>query len=167
MKQSNQNNPKQKATVKSILKAHPEIKQVKISYHGPKKPELVQILSTKIAIATLRDQYDKSTIDYKEFYYVMLLNRANFCIGICRIGEGNTHSCAVNLKEICQLALLTNASAVIVSHNHPSGRPDPSESDKLLNIKIKAALKLLDIALLDDIIITSSTQYSFADEGLL
>ena len=70
-------------------------------------------------------------------------------------------------KIIYQFALLSNASCIIVSHNHPSGNTKPSEVDKTITDKLVAAGKLLDIKVLDHIIITSEGYLSFSDEGLV
>ena len=66
-----------------------------------------------------------------------------------------------------QIALKMNASSIIISHNHPSGQLTPSDADKTITTKIREAGKLLDIALLDHVIITSEGYYSFADEGYI
>jgi len=64
-------------------------------------------------------------------------------------------------------ALKSNACAIILSHNHPSGNLIPSNADQLLTSKLKQAGTLLDIKVLDHVIITSEGFYSFVDEGLL
>ena len=113
----------------------------------------------------LRDFLDNKRIDYKEFFWVLLLTNANQILGISEIGIGNTTGVTVNVKEIYQLALLSNASAVVVAHNHPSGKLKPSTADKDLTQKLKEAFKLLDITLLDHLILTSEGFSSFSDSG--
>ncbi|HAE14207.1 MAG: hypothetical protein H6546_04260 [Chitinophagales bacterium] len=68
---------------------------------------------------------------------------------------------------MCQLALKTHSQAIIVAHNHPSGTLRPSENDLKLTQKLKQVGDLIDVRLLDHIIITSESYYSFADEGTL
>ena len=70
-------------------------------------------------------------------------------------------------KIILQTALKVHASGIILSHNHPSGNLRPSEPDKQITSKIKEACKVLDLHLLDHIILTEESYYSFTDEGLL
>ena len=65
-----------------------------------------------------------------------------------------------------QVALKSSATSILISHNHPSGNLVPSEADKDLTKKIQEAGKVLDIAVLDHLIITSESYFSFADEGL-
>lgn len=71
------------------------------------------------------------------------------------------------LKKIFQVALKSNASSIILAHNHPSGNLQPSEADIKLTRKIKDAGTNLDLPVIDHIILTSESYYSFADEGLL
>jgi hypothetical protein len=65
------------------------------------------------------------------------------------------------------IEIKANACAIILSHNHPSGNMNPSQSDMDLTKKMKEAGKFLEVSVLDHIIITSEGYYSFADEGLL
>jgi DNA repair protein RadC len=69
-------------------------------------------------------------------------------------------------EEVAKVALYANAAAVILAHNHPSGQPVPSAADKRITVRIKDALALLDIRVLDHIIVGDSC-YSFAQEGVL
>src|SRR5215510_9626947 len=64
-------------------------------------------------------------------------------------------------------AILSNASSVILSHNHPSGDPHPSQEDRALTVRLVQAGKLLGVEVLDHIIVGDGLYYSFADEGLL
>jgi DNA repair protein RadC len=67
-----------------------------------------------------------------------------------------------------QYALKTNAQAIIICHNHPSGNDKPSESDTKITKKIKDAASLLDLQLMDHLIITPKEgYYSFSDNGIL
>mgnify|MGYP000689946544 CR=1 FL=1 len=113
----------------------------------------------------LRVFLDNRRIDYKEFFWVLLLTNANQILGISEIGIGSTTGVSVNVKEVYQLALLSNASAIIVAHNHPSGKLVPSTADKSITKKLQEALKLLDITLLDHLILTSEGFVSFSDSG--
>ena len=93
--------------------------------------------------------YDEETIGYKETFKVLLLNNSNKIIGFTT-------------------ALVSNASAIILTHNHPSGNTHPSCQDDNLTKKIKAACEIMDIRLLDHIIVTPyDSYYSYCDEGRL
>lgn len=94
------------------------------------------------------------------------LNRSNAVLGILSISKGGISGTVTDVRLIFQGALKTNASGIIVCHNHPSGNANPSESDRKITQKIKEAGNLMDIQLLDHIIILPvEGYYSFADDG--
>lgn len=64
-------------------------------------------------------------------------------------------------------ALRVNAAAVIFSHNHPSGNPEPSRADEAITVKLKEALALVDVRTLDHIVVGSEGTESFAERGLI
>ena len=107
-----------------------------------------------------------SDLDHEEFW-VMLLNRANALIDMKPISKGGISGTVADPKLIFREALQGKASGIIVSHNHPSQNPMPSESDIQLTRKLREGGRLLDIAVLDHIIIAGTSFYSFADEGTL
>jgi DNA repair protein RadC len=80
---------------------------------------------------------------------------------------GGISGTVTDVRMIMQTALKSNASAIILAHNHPSGNTEPSDADKKITSKIKEAGQLLEIAVLDHLILTSETYLSFADEGLM
>jgi len=94
-----------------------------------------------------------------------LLNRNNKVLGRTTLTKGSTIGTLVDVKLLLQYALKTNASSIIVAHNHPSGNLEPSEADKLITKKIVAGCKAIEIELLDHLIIAHEREYfSFADE---
>ena len=130
--------------------------------------ERKQISSSKDAFDILYSTWNPETIEYREEFKVLMLNRANKVLGLITISTGGISGTVVDVKMIYQAALKSNASAIILGHNHPSGSTKPSEADRSITKKITAAGKVLDIGVLDHLIITpSSIYYSFADEGLI
>lgn len=112
--------------------------------------------------------YDEETIGYRETFKVLLLNNANKIIGYTTISEGGLTSTIVDVRMILQTALVSNATSIILTHNHPSGNPRPSIHDDNLTKKIKSACELMDIRLLDHIIVTPyDCFYSYYNEGRL
>lgn len=112
--------------------------------------------------------YDEETIGYKESFKVLLLNNVNKIIGYTTISEGGLTSTIVDVRVVMQTALVSNATAIILTHNHPSGKINPSSQDDTLTKKIKAACELMDIRLLDHIIVTPyGNYYSYCDDGRL
>jgi DNA repair protein RadC len=84
------------------------------------------------------------------------------------VSKGGISGCSVDIRVIFQAAIKANASGIIVSHSHPSGNLNPSESDSRLTQKIKEGGNVMEIQLLDHIILTPDGEYySFADNGLL
>ena len=112
--------------------------------------------------------YDEDTIGYKETFNVLLLNNANKIIGYTTVAEGGLTSTIVDVRTILQTALISHATSIILSHNHPSGNVRPSYHDDNLTKKIKSACELTDIRVLAHIIVTpEDSYYSFCDEGRL
>lgn len=139
--------------------------EVQIHYKRPIFNCNRRVASSEDSERVLRSFIDTKRIDYKEFFWVLLLTNANQIIGVSEIAVGNTTGVSINIKEIYQLALLANASAIIVAHNHPSGKLTPSEADKKLTRKLTEASNFLDILLLDHIILTSEGFVSFSDSN--
>ena len=115
----------------------------------------------------LQEVYPEGRIGYRESFKVLYLNNSLDVVACNTIAEGGITSTTVDLRLIMQGALLTNATAMVLSHNHPSGSTKPSRQDIELTERIKLAAKTLDIKVLDHIIVTEENYYSFADEGQL
>ena len=141
--------------------------EVQLHYKRPIFSSMKSISNAKDANTILKQFINLNQIDVKEFFWVILLNYANKVLGISEISIGSSSAVTVDVKEICQLALLTSSLAVAVVHNHPSGKLKPSEADKRITKKIKKVLDLFGISLLDHLIITSEAFLSFADEGII
>ena len=139
--------------------------EIQVKYITNQKVKIA-ISSSKIAFDILYSLYNKETIELLEQFYLILLNKANKMLGWIKLSTGGTSGAIVDVKVIFALALRTNSSKIIISHNHPSQNLRPSDEDKKLTEIIKEAGKLFNIILLDHIILSSDeTYYSFADEG--
>lgn len=144
-----------------------KVAEVKMSYRNPvKASERVKITNSRDGYALFVENWD-STIELYETFKILLLNKANKVLGISTIGEGGVSGCVVDPKRVFQTALLASCSSIILCHNHPSGNIQPSEADIRITKKIRDAGILLDITVLDHLIITAESFYSFADEGSL
>jgi DNA repair protein RadC len=106
-------------------------------------------------------------VEHHEEFWIVLLNRANKVLGVSQIGKGGLAGTVADPKIIFQCALKANACSIIIAHNHPSGQLNPSQADISLTSKIKEAGKMLDLPLLDHLIMTAETFYSFQNEGML
>ena len=98
--------------------------------------------------------------------WVLFLNRANRIIKKEMLFKGGTDSTVFDVKTIVRKALVYSASAVIISHNHPSGSAKPSTADVKQTEALHKALKYMEINLLDHVIITDESFYSICDEAL-
>ena len=98
-------------------------------------------------------------------FYVLTLNCRNVILSeeLCALGTVN--SVHVNPSEVLRQAVLRSAASIICLHNHPSGDPSPSAEDRALTDRISRAASLMGVRLLDHIIITPRSFYSFSDAG--
>lgn len=103
----------------------------------------------------------------KEEFWILLLNRANKIISKKRISEGGVAGTVADSKIIFKEAVDKLASSIVLCHNHPSGNVKPSDADIKLTRRLKEAGQIFEIPVLDHIIITHNSFYSFADEGLM
>jgi DNA repair protein RadC len=81
--------------------------------------------------------------------------------------RGTIDGASVYPREVVKTALAVNAAAVIFAHNHPSGLAQPSEADKALTHRLKMALNVVDVRVLDHFIVGAEEIYSFAEHGFL
>ena len=102
-----------------------------------------------------------------EEFWVLFLNNSNKVIHKAQLSKGGITGTIVDTRIIFKTALEYNAISLILTHNHPSGKLLASDSDKDITRKLQLAGKQMDIMILDHVIITESSYYSFADEGIL
>ena len=103
----------------------------------------------------------------REMFVVMLMDRKHGIIGLNTVSIGSLTASVVHPREVFKPAILSNASSILLSHNHPSGCPLPSQEDRALTVRLVQAGKLLGVDVLDHIIVGDGQYFSFADEGLL
>jgi DNA repair protein RadC len=127
-------------------------------------PELPQIKCSKDVADIFQPLL--SDIPHEEFW-ILFLNRSNKVISRIRISQGGVSGTVTDVRIIMKKAIELLASGIIVCHNHPSGNLNPSESDTKITQKIKEAGNIMDIQLLDHLIVTDKSYYSFADNGLI
>ena len=103
----------------------------------------------------------------REVFSILFLDNHHRVIAFEEMFQGTISSASVYPREVVKRALKLNAAAVILSHNHPSGDPEPSQSDIKITDRLCKALALLDIRVLDHIIVGGSKTISMADRGML
>lgn len=150
------------------VNAHLHVAEIQLSYKSNvKASQRPRITSSRDAYNILANVWDDSKLEFVEQFKVLLTNRANKVLGIVDISSGGISGTVADPKLIFAAALKAAASGLIMSHNHPSGNLQPSQADIDLTRKIKEGARVLELTLLDHIIITSESYYSFADEGFL
>lgn len=102
-----------------------------------------------------------------EEFWVLCLNNSNKIIYQFQLSKGGLTSTVVDIRMLFKTVLEHLATAIILLHNHPSGQLKPSIADKQITKKIAQAGDHLEIKLLDHVIITRQSYFSFADDGIL
>jgi DNA repair protein RadC len=105
-------------------------------------------------------------IPHEEFW-VLFLNRSNLIIDKAKISQGGIAGTVTDIRIIMKQAIDKLAVSIILCHNHPSGNLKPSEADSRITKKLKDSGEILDVAVLDHIIVSNASYFSFADEGLM
>lgn len=142
--------------------------ELRISYH--KNATLLtqnfeRINCSKMMSRIFRLIWNLDEIQVRESFYAIYFNSQLDVEGYRKISDGGLDSVLVDIRHLMSTALLCNAVRMAVAHNHPSGNLNPSQADRVLTQKIIDASKILNIELLDHIILTESSYYSFRDEG--
>ena len=173
---------KQFKTLRGVLAASPqELQQIDgIGPHSTFGIKLVQEVAKEFLKEKILDKpFYKSpqeVFDYlyhsmrdlkKELFKVIYLNSRNQIIDTADLFEGTVNGSSVSPREIMEGAIKYNAVSLIFVHNHPSGSPEPSVSDKELTRELAYAGKIMHIKVLDHIIIGDNRYFSFADDGLI
>lgn len=102
-----------------------------------------------------------------EEFWTIYVNNSNKVIDRFQLSKGGITGTLVDVRLALKKALELGATAIILAHNHPSGNLNPSSADKQLTQKLKTAGESIDIKILDHLIVTEKSYFSFADEGLL
>ncbi|WP_438267794.1 RadC family protein [Lonsdalea populi] len=102
-----------------------------------------------------------------EVFAVLFLDTRHRLIEYREMFHGTIDSTSVYPREVVKEALRINAAAVIFSHNHPSGNPEPSHADKVLTQRLKEVLTLVEVRTLDHVMVTGANTASFTERGLI
>jgi DNA repair protein RadC len=169
-------------TLRGVLEAPPEeLQQISgIGSHSVFGLKLVQEVAREYLKERIIDkpvyQSAKEIFDFlyhsmrdlkKEIFKVLYLNSQNQIIEVIDLFTGTVDSGAVAPREVMESAIRYNAVSLIFVHNHPSGNPEPSTSDKATTRELVFAGNIMQIKVLDHIIVGDDRYYSFATEGLI
>lgn len=139
--------------------------EISVNYKTRNKFKEMPHIDNSLASEQLFRKIWSKRIEHVEEMYMILLNTANKSLGYSKVSTGGVSGTLVDVKIIFQIALMGNASAFIIAHNHPSGNLKPSNADLILTRKIKEAGEIMEIKLLDHLILTKEGFMSMADEG--
>lgn len=145
-----------------------QVAEVELVYKSKvKASERPVIVSSLDAYEIFKEIWEEGKLELAEQFKVLFLNRANAVLSVYNVSSGGITGTVADPRLIFAAALRLNAVSLVLAHNHPSGSLKPSRQDEELTMKIKEAGKFLDIKVLDHIILTEESYYSFADEGVL
>ncbi|SMP27649.1 RadC family protein [Chryseobacterium profundimaris] len=131
---------------------------------GQEIPEKPVISSSRSAYEIFRNHL--SDLRTEEFWAIFL-NRSNKVIHFAQLTQGGINQSIVDIRVLFKTALDHFSTGIIIAHNHPSGSLQPSREDIEITGKIKTAGETMNIQLLDHLIITQNSYFSFSDDGLL
>ena len=125
--------------------------------------ELKKVTSSKVIFEIMQPIIGE--LPHEEFW-IIYMNNSNKVISKSQLSKGGITGTLVDVRIVFKTALEMGATALILCHNHPSGTLVPSEADKQITRKLKLAGESLEIKVLDHLIVTEASYFSFADEGI-
>jgi DNA repair protein RadC len=143
-----------------------KLREVTAVYKTTCSLQNVKITNSKDVNELIRKIYPVE-INIREAMVVLYLNNSNRTLGYGVIGIGGFTATHVDIRLILRDAFLTQSTSIILIHNHPSGSLTPSEADMNITDKIKKAAGIMDIRLLDHLILTENSYYSFIEHAKL
>lgn len=145
-----------------------QVTELKLVYNLKYKiSDRPQINTSAEVYKILKENWNFEIIEFIEEFKIILLNRANRVLGIVPISVGGTAGTIADPKVIFASALKCNSASIVLCHNHPSGNLKPSQADIELTRKLKNAGQFLDLPVIEHIILTKESYFSFADEGMM
>ena len=125
--------------------------------------ELKKVTSSKVIFEIMQPIIGE--LPHEEFW-IIYLNNSNKVISKSQLSKGGITGTLVDIRMVFKTALEMGATALILCHNHPSGTLIPSDADRQITRKLKLAGDSLEIKVLDHLIVTETSYFSFADEGI-
>ncbi|MEY2669905.1 MAG: hypothetical protein RLZZ577_221 [Bacteroidota bacterium] len=126
--------------------------------------EWVKITSSKVIFDVMQPIIGE--LPHEEFW-IVYLNNSNKVITKTQLSKGGITGTVVDIRLVFKMALEYGATSIVLCHNHPSGSLKPSDADIQITQKLKRAGESLEIAILDHVIVTETSYFSFVDQGIL
>ncbi len=130
----------------------------------PTQYPVVKVKTITDVVNVLKSYYGDD-IEIFESFYVLLLNNANETLGYVKLSQGGITGTVLDIRLLLKYVIESLATAIVITHNHPSGKLIASEMDLKLTKKINSALKLIDVTLLDHVILTKNGYLSMRENG--
>lgn len=143
-----------------------KVAEINVSY-STNNVDKIKLKNCHEVFNFILSKWNLNVIEFQEESKIILLNRANFVLGVYDLSKGGITGTVVDVRIILSVALKCNATGIILIHNHPSGNLTPSEADMTITRKLKKACELIDQNLLDHLIISKENYYSFSSNGTL
>ena len=102
-----------------------------------------------------------------EYFCLLLLDTRHRLLKFVELFRGTIDGASVHPREVVRVAIENQAAAVLLAHNHPSQIGEPSHADELITRRLKEALALIDVRVIDHLIVAGTTVVSFAERGLI
>jgi DNA repair protein RadC len=144
----------------------PEIKLTLKKSTGKEITNEFKVTSAEETVKLIKRLYPRGVMSLNERFFVIFFNHANRPIAWFNVSIGAKAATVLEPSYIVAAASKLNANSVIISHNHPSGNLVPSQADKILTQKLANALFLINVQILDHVIATEDSYYSFRENGL-
>lgn len=165
---NDENSQRRKVARLCEFEKSPRLSEIRAVYKSRKRPaERPRIRDAKDVESYLREIWNRRTIELCEECILLCLNSNHEAIGWVKVSTGGFNASLIDPRLVFSLALQTASTAIILAHNHPSGSLDPSDHDKAVTRQLREAGKFLGIAVLDHLILTKESAFSFAENGLL
>ena len=123
-----------------------------------------QFRSSQDIYDTFREHFERSD---REAFLVVLLDAKNKLLGFHVVSVGSLTSSLIHPREVFKIAILSNAAAVILVHNHPSGDPQPSAEELSITTRLCQTGEVIGIKVLDHVIMGEGRYVSFVDDGFM
>ena len=133
-------------------------------YNREQIGERIQVKASRTVFDIMKPEI--ANLPYEEMW-VLFLNRSNRIISKLRISQGGSTSTVFDVKKVVRNALYAHAESIVLCHNHPSGNIRPSGADDAVTKSCHEACKSMDIKLLDHVILTTDSFYSYNDSSTL
>jgi DNA repair protein RadC len=139
------------------------LREIRVNYRRGKREQTV-ISNPSDAASLIRKVLPDNS---REHFVAVYLDAAHQTIGYGVTFTGTANMCLLHPREVYQTAVLLGATGVLVAHNHPTGQTKPSQEDRDTTKALREAGRILGISLLDHVIVTDDSHYSFSEQGEL